>query len=170
MLRYLSSSGYIVTVCAVVLGTSTCCATRMSIGLAVRFRSKRNPVESGDVWERGFNDEEPVLLPCSRAPSRSLKSSGDSPEFLRLRTFRRLRPGVGSLLDAEADEIGALVMVVVVLLVPDMMEFPPPIEPPDCGFRSIYGCSYWSYEGRRRGNDCGNLLGALGCGTVRERS
>ena len=158
MSRYLSSSGYIVTV--------SCCATRTSIGLAVRFRSKRSPAESIDVWERGFDDdEEPVLLPSSRAPSRSLKVSGDSPEVFRL--SRRLRPGVGSLLDVEADEIGALVVVVVavgvwvLVLVPEMMGFPLPIEPRD---------SYWSYEGRRGGKDCGNLLGTLACGIVRERS
>ena len=130
MSRYLSSSGYIVTVCAVVLGSSTCCATRSSIGLAVRFRSKRNPAESMDVWERGFDDEEPVRPPSSRAPSRSLKVSGDRPEFFRLSTFRRLRPGVGSLLDVEGVEIGPLV-------VPGMMEFPLPIELRDCGFGSI---------------------------------
>jgi hypothetical protein len=38
--RYLSSSGYIVTVCAFVMGISICCATRISMGLRVNSRSR----------------------------------------------------------------------------------------------------------------------------------
>lgn len=168
MSRYLSSSGYMVTVCAVVLERSTCCATRISIGLAVRFRSKcvaAVVVASADVREKGFDDsDELVLLEPSREPSRLWEMSCDSPECLRLSTFRGLEPAVGSLLDVEVDEAGAIVAKV--------MELPlPPIELRDCGFRSRCGCSAWSYEGRRRAKDCGgSRLGTFGCGIVRERS
>lgn len=58
--RYRSSSGYMVTVWALV--TSTLLASLISVGLAVSSRSSCSPVAlSSEVLERGTDDEELVL-------------------------------------------------------------------------------------------------------------
>lgn len=105
--RYRSSSGYIVTVWAVVFGKSTCCATRTSIGLSVRPRSNCAPEEASlEFCDRGPEEDELVLMEPLLEPLRWLVLSRGRPECFLRSMFRRrveLRPGT-SLLGGVTDE------------------------------------------------------------------
>lgn len=116
------------TVWAVVLGRSTRCATRTSIGLSVRPRSKSDPEEaSPEFCDRGPDDEELVLAEPLLESLRWLVLLWGRPErFLRSIFRRRLEPEAGRLLlDAETDDASKFPV--------DLPDPALPVELQDCG-------------------------------------